>query len=68
MKCRYKLAFMGRCDRNSRLYRYCWKHRQAKCEYCGEQAIGECEYSHTFICNKPTCNPEMRCRDHKDLP
>lgn len=68
MKCRYIVPLLGRCNKESRQYRYCYKHRK-KCS-CGKEAIGGCvgptKDPLKITCGKPTCRKDLLCHEHQE--
>ena len=57
MKCKYNIAWVGRCDKlTNKDSKFCEEHSNKKCSSCGEQAVKECPETFMFVCGEPLCS------------
>lgn len=61
-KCKFDYAWRGNCNKPTD-GEYCDDHLKDKCEKCGEQIIGQCDYTGMLVCGYPVCKNE--CHKHK---
>jgi hypothetical protein len=55
-RCKFDIAWVGRCNAAADDSGLCEKHRAVKCTSCQEQATGECCHTGQFVCGAPLCD------------
>ena len=55
-KCKFDLAWIGRCEETAVENGCCQKHFNIKCCSCGEQATHECSETMGLVCGAPLCD------------
>lgn len=64
MKCKYDLAWIGKCPKDSvENEEYCAEHLSVLCT-CGEKAVGQCYETGFLVCGRPTCDKSFLCHNH----
>ena len=56
MKCKYNIAWVGKCNKPANESGYCEEHKNEKCSACGKQATHSCDYTGYLVCGAPLCD------------
>ena len=55
-KCRFELAWVGKCSKVADNSGFCQEHKDIKCVSCGSQATRECPETMGLVCGVPLCD------------
>lgn len=66
-KCKFDIAWVGRCNAVTSQGDFCDTHLQKKCWVCGSQADHECSHTGQFVCGAPLC-PSCEGYEDSDKP
>lgn len=55
-KCKFNLAWRGRCENDADESGYCAEHKDLKCCSCGNSATHQCSSTMGLVCGAPLCD------------
>lgn len=56
MKCKFDIAWVGRCKKEANESGFCEEHESKKCCSCGAQATHSCAETFQFVCGALLCD------------
>jgi len=58
-KCKFAIAWVGKCNKETASEEYCEEHKSVRCCVCGNQATHECSetvFGGSLVCGMPLCD------------